>query len=135
MKESLASIVVSANDTLFGDKNLDAVTRFFTPDYVVHVTGRDLSGGHAVIRTVLGELFHAFPDLQADIEILLAGDDRVTWLRTLRGTHREKFKGFPPSQHTMQWRDMVTSVFRDGMIFEEWVVTDLAEQLLLMRKR
>lgn len=29
---------------------------------------------------------------------------------------------------------MVTSRFRDGLIAEEWVVTDLAERLLLSRK-
>ena len=29
---------------------------------------------------------------------------------------------------------MVTSEFRDGRIDEEWVVTDLAERLLLARK-
>lgn len=31
--------------------------------------------------------------------------------------------------------DMVTSRFRDGKIAEEWVISDLAERLLLARKR
>ena len=30
---------------------------------------------------------------------------------------------------------MVTSRFRDGLIAEEWLITDLAERLLLARKR
>jgi hypothetical protein len=32
------------------------------------------------------------------------------------------------------WRDMVTSRFRDGLIAEEWAISDLAERLLLARK-
>jgi len=30
---------------------------------------------------------------------------------------------------------MVTSRFRDGLIAEDWLITDLAERLLLARKR
>ena len=32
-------------------------------------------------------------------------------------------------------REMVTSRFRDGLIAEDWFLTDLAERLLLARKR
>jgi hypothetical protein len=33
------------------------------------------------------------------------------------------------------WRDMVTSRFRDGLVAEDWAISDLAERLLLARKR
>ena len=45
------------------------------------------------------------------------------------------YAGFPASGRVIVWRDMVTSVFRDGRIAEEWVISDLAEQLLGSRKR
>ncbi|HRW61363.1 MAG TPA: ester cyclase, partial [Defluviicoccus sp.] len=61
--------------------------------------------------------------------------DRVAWQRTLRGKHLGAFKGFPPSERPLVWRDMVTSKFRNGQIAEEWIVTDLAERLLAARKR
>jgi hypothetical protein len=32
-------------------------------------------------------------------------------------------------------RDMVTSRFRDDLIADDWRITDLAERLLLARKR
>jgi hypothetical protein len=50
-----------------------------------------------------------------------------------RGTHENKFKRFPASGLQVVWRDMVTSQFRDGLIAEEWVITDFAEQLLFSR--
>jgi predicted ester cyclase len=60
---------------------------------------------------------------------------RVAWQRTLRGKHEGKFKGIPATGLQVIWRGMVTSQFRDGLIAEEWVISDLAEQLLLSRKR
>ncbi len=80
-------------------------------------------------------LRRAFPDLQVEVEILVEGKDRVAWQRTLRGTQQGDFMSFPACGRRIVWRDMFTSRFRDGLIAEGWVVTDLAERLLLARKR
>lgn len=64
----------------------------------------------------------------------MEGTGRVAWQRTLRGTHRDTFQGFPPTGREIVWRDMFTSRFHNGLIAEEWVVTDLAERLLRARK-
>lgn len=135
MEKAYRHVIEEANDSLFVDGNVDDVGDFFAKDYAVHITGRDLNGGHKGVRDVVGELRKSFPDITVDVEILVEGHDRVAWQRTLRGTHKSKFKGFPGSGLLIEWRDMVTSRFSDGRIVEEWVVTDLAEQLLLSRKR
>ncbi len=135
MDRSLASKIRAANSTLMADGNLDAVGEFFTLDYVAHLTDQDMTGGHGAIRTVVGMYRRAFPDLQIEVEVLVEAGDRVAWQRTLRGTHRGDFKGFPATGRPIVWRDMVTSRFRDGLIAEDWVITDLAERLLLARKR
>ena len=135
MDRTLAAKIQAANSTLIAKGNLDAVGEFFAPDYVAHVTDQDMAGGHSVIRRFVGMLQRSFPDLQADVEILVEGKDRVAWQRTLRGTHQSDFMGFPASGRQIVWRDMVTSRFRDGLIAEDWVITDLAERLLLARKR
>ena len=134
MDRSLASKIQAANSTLIANDNLDAIGEFFTPDYVAHGTGQDLAG-HGAIRRFLGMLRRAFPDLQIEVEILVEGKDRVAWQRTLRGTHKGDYKGFPACGRRIVWRDMVTSRFRDGLIAEDWVITDLAERLLRARKR
>jgi predicted ester cyclase len=59
----------------------------------------------------------------------------VSWQRTIRAKQEGAFKGFPASGRNIVWRDVVTSRFRDGLIVEEWVISDLAEQLLLSRKK
>ena len=134
MDGSLASKVQAANAALIGGGDLDAVQEFFTPDYVAHFTEGDM-GGHAAIRGFLRMLRSAFPDLHFEVEVLLEGENRVAWQRTLQGTHRGDYMGFPASGRQIVWRDMVTSQFRDGRIAEEWAISDLAERLLLARKR
>jgi len=44
-----------------------------------------------------------------------------------------KFKNFPASGLQIVWRDMVTSQFYEGLIAEEWVLTDLVEQSRCVR--
>ena len=135
MAQSLASKIQAANSAVMGKGSLDAIGEFFAPDYVVHLTDQDMTGGHAAIRRVLNLYRRAFPDLQVEVEILVKAKDRVAWQRTLRATRQGDFKGFPATGRRIVWRDMVTSRFRDGLIAEDWVITDLAGRLLLARKR
>lgn len=135
MEISLASKIKEANTMLIVNGNLDRVGDFFTLDYTVHLTDQVMKGGHSIVHNILSALRQSFPDIQIVVDILLEGEERVAWQRTLRATHKRKFKSFPASDRQIVWRDMVTSQFHDGLIAEEWVITDLAEQLLLSRKR
>ena len=130
MDRSLASKIQAANSALIVNGDLDAVGEFFTSDYVAHLTERDMEGGHDWIRGFLSMLHGAFADLQIEVEILVEGENRVAWQRTLQGTHQGEFMGFPASGRQIVWRDMVTSRFRDGLIAEDWAISDLAERLL-----
>ena len=114
--------------------DLDTVGDYFTADYLVHLTEEDVTGGHALVRRVIGMYRRAFGELTVEVEILVESGDRVAWQRTLRAIHKGSFKGFPATGQPIVWRDMVVSRFHDGLIAEEWLLTDLAEQLLLARK-
>lgn len=135
MDTSLASKIQAANTALLANGKLDAVNQFFAKDYVAHLTDQDMTGGHDAIRKFAELYRQAFPDLEVDVRILVEAKDRVAWQRTLRGTHKGDFKGFPATGRTVVWRDMVTSRFRDGLIAEDWSISDLAERLLLARKK
>ena len=134
MTPSLASRIHAANAVLVADGDLDAVGDFFVPDFVAHLTDRDLTG-HDAIRRYVGGLRRAFPDLRVAVDVFVEADDRIAWQRTLRGTHRGDVLGFPASGRELVWRDMVTSRFLDGLIAEDWSITDLAERLLRARRR
>jgi predicted ester cyclase len=134
MKISNLHVIKAANETLLSEGNLDALEMFFTLDYKIHVTGRDLKGGHKLVRNTLSELRKSFSEIKVEIDILVEDKNRVAWQRTIHAAHSDKFKGFPATGRKIIWRDMVISQFREGLIAEEWVITDLAERLLLSRK-
>lgn len=135
MSQDLVSQIEGANRALIVNGDLDALSDYFTPDYVAHLTGEDFAGGHATIQKVVGMYRRSFPDVQVDVDILVASDDRVAWQRRLRATHEASFKSFPATGQPIVWREMVVSRFQDGLIAEEWVISDLAERLLLARKK
>jgi hypothetical protein len=135
MSRSLASKIEAANSALIVNGDLGTVGEFFAPDHVAHFTNGDMTGGHGAIRRFVGTYRRAFSDIQVEVEILVKAKDRVAWQRTLRATHKGDFKGFPATGRRVVWRDMVTSRFRDGLIAEDWVITDLAERLLRARSR
>ena len=134
MSKELASIIEAASAALLVEGDAEAIGEYFTRDYIVHLTNQDATGGHEAIRKVLSLYRHAFTNVKVVVEVLVATKDRVAWQRTIRATHTGSFKGFPGTGHEIVWREMVTSQFRDGLIEEEWFVTDLAERLLLRRK-
>ena len=134
MKRCHGSQIRKANAALLERGEVAAVADYFAPEYVVHLTGQDVSGGYDMIRHVIALYHKAFAGITTTVDILAQQGDRVAWQRTIRATHRGPFKGFPATNRPMVWREMITSEFRDGRIVEEWFLTDLAEQLLLTRK-
>jgi steroid delta-isomerase-like uncharacterized protein len=129
-----SEIISKANEELVNQGQLDRIGAYFCSDYCVELTGKTLKGGHRGIEKVLQQLQHSFADLQVELEIFLAADDRICWQRTFNAVHQAAYKGFPASGKSLCWRDMVCSEFREGKIAREWVLSDLAEQLLLARK-
>lgn len=131
----MTAVIHEANAALLEQGHLDAVEQFFTPDYIAHITDRDMKGGHKGIREVVSLIRNAFPEPRVEVEILVESESRVAWQRTFTAVQKGAFRGFPASGKEIVWRDMVISQFQDGKIAEEWVVTDLAERLLLARKQ
>jgi steroid delta-isomerase-like uncharacterized protein len=133
MEQPLASKIRAANSALLVEGDLDAVGEYFAGNYVAHFTGRDWKGGPDAVRAFVDTLRRSFADLRVDVEILVEGEDRVAWQRTVTGVQKSDFMGFPPAGKPIVWRDMVTSRFEDGRIAEDWSISDLAERLLYAR--
>ena len=134
MKQSRTATIEAANRMLLVDGDLDAIGDFFTEDYVAHGTARELAG-HGAVRKYLRELRRAFPALEVEVEILVRAKDRVAWQRRMSGLQCASFGGFPATGRRIAWRDMIVTRFRAGKIAEDWVITDVVEQLLRSRKR
>ena len=135
MKLSHASTIEAANQALMVDGDLEAIPEYFSSAYVTHLTDETVTGGHSTVRRVLEMYQRAFGNIKVEVVVLIENEDRVAWQRTIRATHKGKFRNFPATRRAIVWRDMVVSRFEDGLIVEEWLATDLAERLLLARKK
>jgi predicted ester cyclase len=93
-----------------------------------------VESGHDGVRRFVRVIRRAFTDLRIEVEVLAKDRNRAAWQRTLTARHGGPFRGFPPTGRRIVWHDMLVSEFRDGLIAEEWAVSDLAERLLLARR-
>ncbi len=111
------------------------ISEYFFKGYIAHLTDENMTGGHKAIQRALEMYTHAFTDITVKLDVLVESGDRIAWQRTFHAVQQNAFKGFPSFGDTIVWRDMVTSRFSEGLIAEEWIVSDLAERLLLARKQ
>ncbi|MCX9082475.1 MAG: ester cyclase [Candidatus Methanoperedens sp.] len=120
-----------ASDQLVGQGNLDVIGEIFSTDYIAHAGDKNYKR-HGFIKRFAGQIRSAIPDIQViKVEFLAQAGNMITWQRTLSGTHKADMMGIPPSGRKVTWTDMVVSRFEDEKIAEEWVVSELAGELLL----
>lgn len=67
---------------------------------------------------------NAFPDMQTEVEHMVADDDNVSFAYTLRGTHKGDFMGFSGTGKPVEVRGMQISRFKDGKLVERWGSSD-----------
>ena len=119
-----------AADELISKGNLDVIGAVFTSGYIAHAEDKTHKG-HGFIRRYARQLRSAIPDLNVKhLEFFAEDEDMITWQRTLLGTHQGNMMGIPPSNQVVLWNEMVVSRFEGDKIAEEWVVSELAAQLM-----
>ena len=122
-------------ERLIGQGNTDVIDVAFTAEYVAHSENKDHKGKD-FIKRFTRQLRTAIPNLKInDIHVLVENGNTITWLRSLQGVHENDMMGIPASGKIVKWNEMVVSRFEDGKIAEEWLVSNLAGQLLLKQQK
>jgi steroid delta-isomerase-like uncharacterized protein len=118
-------------DELINNGNLAAFDELFAPDFVEHELPPGVPQGREGTRQLFSMLHEAFPDLRAEIEDVVANDDKVVFRMNWRGTQTGTFLGIPPTAKPVDFGvfDMVRVA--DGKIAEHW---GLMDQLSLMQQ-
>ena len=130
MANAMEERIKTANDALLEKGNLSMVDELFITGYVAHSGGKNYRG-HEFIRRFIKQLRTAVPDIRiVNVEFYLRTEDTIAWQRTLSGTHKADMMGAPPTQQKLEWREMVVSRFDGKKIAEEWVVSELAGEML-----
>jgi steroid delta-isomerase-like uncharacterized protein len=72
---------------------------------------------------------HAFPDVHAHIEDIVAAEDKVAVRLRIRGTHSGEFLGIPATGRTVEYASHEFYRIADGLIAEEWICSDMTSLL------
>lgn len=106
---------------------LDLIDKMVAEDFVDHeappgqeppVRGRD------VTRTVVEGMREAFPDLEVEVQQVVAEGDLVTARTTWRGTHEGSFFGIDPSNESVEVESIDIVRVEDGVVTEHWGLMD-----------
>lgn len=103
---------------------LDVLDEVFAADVVDHDPAPDQGPGPQGFKNFFSALRTAFPDLEVEVEKLVADDDHVAIAYTLSGTHEGDFDGVDPTGKKVTARGMQIGRFEDGKIVERWGSTD-----------
>ncbi len=130
MDKSMEKRIEFGNDELIGNGNTGVIDEIFATDYVAHARGKNYKG-HEFIKRWAKQLRLAIPDIRVvEVKFLFQTDDTIAWQRSLTGTHKAALSGIQPTEQKVKWIEMVVSRFDSGKIAEEWVVSELAGELL-----
>ena len=111
----------------FNDDDTERLLAVTAPDLVMHLAdapeprhGREeWKQGYELMR-------RAFPDLEAQVDEVVAAEDRVAVRVSFRGTHEGEFLGIAPTGRAIHYVSHEFYRVEDGMIAEEWICSDVA---------
>jgi predicted ester cyclase len=92
-------------------------------DYVSHWGG--ISWNLEEHKQANRPLSMAFPDLNHEINNMIAEGDRVVMRVTLTGTHEGEYMGIPPTGNKIKYTAMLEGRFSEGKLVELWGVGEL----------
>ena len=82
-------------DTVWNNKQLDSLEIYFSGTFLRKVNNIALDVDKAELTASINILFTSFPDLQMDIEYILAATNKVFMNWTITGTNTGNFSDYP----------------------------------------
>lgn len=108
----------------FNKQNLAEFDVYYSADLIDHALPPGLPAGREGRKMLSSAFFAAFPDIQVQIDDLLAEGDRLVARWTARGTHQGELMGIPPTGKAVTITGIVIDRFENGKAVELWEVID-----------
>lgn len=105
------------------DQSRDVFDELHTRDVVIHDGDEEVHGIDGALEHE-SALWDAFPDLHHTIDEMVAEGDRVAYRFTATGTHRNEFRGIPPTDRRFEVTGQGQVRISDGEIAEVWLNYD-----------
>lgn len=129
MSQEMKNRIIQFTEEIWHKGNLDALEEFLTDDYIRHTSPGGREGGRDVVgiadaRRSIAAFRAVLPDIQFEIDDLLAEGDKVVARWTCIGTHSSEFRGIAPTGKAVRFIGINIYRLREGKIAERWAVED-----------
>ncbi len=111
-------------DEVISQGKAEVLAEVMDQDLVWHGGSFGELRGLEQFQQLIGQFFTAFPDLRANVDDIIAADDKVVVRLTASGTHQGELMGIPPTGRRATWMDINIYRVADGKIVEEWFCGD-----------
>lgn len=112
----------------FGDAinsgNLEKLRDLVAPDVKDHDPAPNQGPGAQGYIDFFSMMRNAFPDMEVEVEHLVADEENVAFAYTLTGTHKGDFMGVSGTGKPVKVRGVQISRFKDGKLVERWGSSD-----------
>lgn len=116
---------------VMGKGNMTVADEVLSVDYVDHrLPFPDVPPTRDGLKEAVSRVRAAFTDIEAVIEDMVAGQDKVAVRVTAAGTHQNTFNGVPPTGKRMSWQEVHIFRIADGKIVEHWGEFDMLGVLM-----
>ncbi len=126
----MEEIIKAASEDIICQGNIDKINCYFSLDYIAHAGDRDYKG-HEFLKRWTKQIHSSIDKIKIKKILILSNDGQtLTWQRTMSGIHINSLRGIPASGSKVIWTEMVVSRFINDKISEEWIVSELAGELM-----
>lgn len=119
-----ADVIRALHSEVVEARDLDALDRFFAPDFVSHDTPPGLPQGVEGVRAFFAMFRDAFSELDVAIELTVAEGDLVAVRTVTSGVHTGELLGIAPTGRRVAVKGVDIVRVREGLIAEHWGLTD-----------
>ncbi len=111
-------------DQLWHDHNLDVIDQVFHEDAIIH-SPFNIKQGSITMHQAAKKWLESFPDLEIQIQDLIAEGDKVVARWTAYGTHMGSFFETTPTHKEVTFAGVTTFEFKNDKVAEYWALVDM----------
>lgn len=123
-EEKNAAAMKRFYDDVVNKGNLKLIDELVTADFIEHEEMPGMKPGREGVKEFFTMFRAAFPDLQFQVNDMVAKGDKVWVYITIRGTHKGQFMDMAPTGKTIEVKGFDIIRFVNGKAVEHWGLTD-----------
>jgi len=118
------SIIRRVLDEAFNQGNLTIVDELVAPDSISHHSSLGTPANRTGLKHLIAMFRTAFPDLSCKVEDEITQDNKVAAHWTMRGTHKGRFLGNPPTNKPILVQGLIYARIEKHQVVENWILVD-----------